>query len=383
MHERLGALGVDPNRVVICSTHTHNGPDTIGFWGPSLISTGLDMTYQEYLVDAVEAVFRDAEPNMLPVTATFATGTVQVSGSDYPGLLRDSRDPEILDNRIHAIRFDNPGKGTVATLVNYTSHPETALGLDWISADFPRYLRERISMEYGGGAIYFSGALGGLLTPLDVATPARDEQGHPVFQGGGPLWLTDFSWERTRSYGFVLAETVIGLLQGQPPSPVSGIRMQKDEESVPLTNIALWFALLIGLIEPYEIIHQPGCGPLGCGVGEVHAVTLGDAQITTSPGETFPETILGRGEVEIDYGPPWGVRTFPAIQGIAGHYTRPVAMHFSLANNFVGYLVPEEDYLSITHPEYYCEVFSASTQSERTLREGLTKLLNEEDPGPF
>ena len=380
LQDRLGALGVDPERVLICSTHTHNGPDTIGFWGSSLLETGLDMTYQEYLAEAVQEVFQAAEPNMLPVTATFATGSVTMPGAAYPSLVRDSRDPQVVDDRIHAIRFDHAGRGTVVTLVNYTSHPETALDSHWITADFPRYLRERVSREYGGGAIYFSGALGGLLTPLDVPTPARDEQGNPVLVNGEPLWLTETSWDRTRSYGYVLAEAVIGLLEGKAPSSVPGIRFQKHEAYVPVTNIGLWVALQIDLLEPYEIVHEPGCGLLGCGKGEVHVITLGDAQITTSPGETFPETVLGRDEVEIDYGAPWGVMTFPALQGFVHHCTRPVAMHFALTNNFVGYIVPESDYLPPTHPEYYCEVFSASKHSERTMREGLTELLDQEDP---
>lgn len=375
--ERLETLGADPERVFIACSHTHNGPDTVGLWGRNYLKSGLDMTYQDFLVDAVEAVFLEASDRMQPVEATFATGTVHVPGSNYPALIRDSRDPQVVDPRIHAIRFENPCGDTVATLVNFASHPETALDMDWVSADFPGALRDRLTMELGGGAIYFSGALGGLLTPLGVSVPARDEQGHPLEQSGEPVWLTEASWERTRSYGYVLAEKAIDILRAASPSPVRGIRVLRERDRVPITNIAIWFFFQIGLLEPVDLIHQPGCGLLGCGEGEAAVISFGQAQITTSPGETFPETIVGRQEITLDYGDPWGSHKFPAIDGIAAQQTAPLAMHFTLANDFVGYLVPEADYLPLNHPEFYCEVFSASSKSEATLREGLLRLLAE------
>ena len=94
---------------------------------------------------------------------------------------------------------------------------------------------------------------------------------------------------------------------------------------------------------------------LGCMAEKAFVIEFGEAQITTSPGETFPETIVGREEVTIDYGGPWGTFTFGAMEGILGHYSRPVAMHFGLANNFIGYLIPEGDFLPPDHPEFYCE----------------------------
>ncbi len=376
MNDRLEALGVDRDRILISSTHTHTGPDTIGMFGPQFFITGRDKVYQDYLVDAVEQVVAAAGPGMVPVTATFATGTVNFPGSNYPALIRDSRYPLVIDDRIHAIRFDHMNGGTVATLVNFPNHPETAIDYDWFSADYPHYLRERLVREYGGEAILFSGALGGLMTPIDVATPARDGQGHPVFEAGEPVWWAETSWERTRSYGFVLAEVVIDLLGGGSPSPVNGIEVDHADLLVPITNLELWAANLLGVVERIEFVREPGCGLLGCGAARASLVTFGDAQITTSPGETFPETILGREEVTIDFGPPWGERVYPGMEGILDHYARPLAMHFDLTGNAIGYIVPEGDFLSEDHPDYYCEYFSVSRYGETRLREELRNLLN-------
>jgi len=376
MKNRLEAIGIDRDRVFACSTHTHTGPDSLGMYGSEWFLTGLDRIYQDFLCDAVEAAVASAGPEMVPVTATFATDTIFVPESTYPALIRDSRDPVVIDDRIHAIRFDSPATGTVATLVNFANHAEVAICYNWFSADYPRYLRERLSMEYGGGAIFFPGAVGGLMTPIGVSVPARDEQGGPVYEEGEPVWLTDCTWDRTRSYGYFLAEIVIEALAGRSPSPVDGIRVDRAEYVVPITNTELWGANLIGVVERFPLHHGPGCGPLGCGTGELHVIAFGDAQITTSPGETFPETIIGRDEVTIDYGDPWGTTTFGAMEGLLDHHTRPVAMHFGLTNHEIGYLIPECDFLPIDHPEHYCEYFAVSRQGETILRETLIELLD-------
>ena len=375
MKDRLQALGVDRTRVIIASSHTHTGPDTVGIYGEDYYKTGLDYVYQEFLCDAVEEAVAAAGPAMVPVTATFATGTVNEPESTYVHLIRDSRDPQVIDDRIHGIRFDNPDTGTVATLVNFGSHPEAAICYDWISADFPLHLRERLSREYGGGALFFSGAIGGLMTPIGVSVPARDEQGNPVYEEGEPVWLRDCSWERNRSFGYYLAELVMEALDGVEPSPVDGIDVLEARFCAPITNFELWAANAIGIVEHFPMLREPGCGVLGCGTGSVFVATFGDAQITTSPGETFPETILGREEVTIDYGEPWGPWTFEAMEGLLPYYTRPMAMHFGLADNFIGYIVPECDFLPDDHPENYCEYFAVSRQGETRIRETLMELL--------
>ncbi|MFC1888217.1 hypothetical protein ACFL4G_00530 [Thermodesulfobacteriota bacterium] len=374
--DRLEARDLDPCKVVVASTHTHTGPDSVGMFGPDWNLTGLDMIYQDHLVDVAEELVVAAGEAMVPVTATFATGTVNVPGSNYPSLMRDSRDPQVIDDRIHAIRFDGTDRGNVATLVNYTNHPETAIDFDWYSADYPRSLRERLTAEYGGGAIYFSGALGGLMTPIDVSVPARDEQGEPILEGGEQVWWTEDSWERTRSYGYVLAEIVIDLLDAEVPSPVERIDVAHTQFLVPITNVELWGAVVLGVVERMKIIRTQGCGLFGCGIGQASIITFGEAQITTSPGETFPETIIGREEVTIDYGAPWGPKTYEAIDGILGRYTKPLAMHFGLADNFIGYIIPECDFLPSGHPEEYCEYFAVSRTGETLLREALIELLD-------
>jgi len=57
---------------------------------------------------------------------------------------------------------------------------------DEFSADFPYYLRTAIEAKLGGTAIYFSGTVDGLQTPLQVNLPKYTADGKAVAGPGGP-----------------------------------------------------------------------------------------------------------------------------------------------------------------------------------------------------
>jgi hypothetical protein len=73
-----------------------------------------------------------------------------------------------------------PLQETLATLVNFASHPES-LGSDntQITADFPHFMRQALEARYGGVAIYVAADLGVLQGPLDVDV-ADAGTGEPV-----------------------------------------------------------------------------------------------------------------------------------------------------------------------------------------------------------
>jgi hypothetical protein len=73
-----------------------------------------------------------------------------------------------------------PLQETLATLVNFASHPES-LGSSntQLTADFPHFMRESLEARYGGVAIYVAADLGVLQGPLDVDV-ADATTGDPV-----------------------------------------------------------------------------------------------------------------------------------------------------------------------------------------------------------
>ena len=54
------ASGVD--YVVVHSTHQHEGPDTIGIWGPDSLTTGIDFGYLDFVNATVADCIDEAPP---------------------------------------------------------------------------------------------------------------------------------------------------------------------------------------------------------------------------------------------------------------------------------------------------------------------------------
>ena len=109
----------------------------------------------------------------------------------------DGRDPLIVDPRLNVLRvvFDGDGDRTIATVVQWASHPETTLGWEppgdyteqcaakgwaaddcsadgrYFTADYPGIVRERVQAALGGEVLYFNGAIGlaALVSTVDAS----------------------------------------------------------------------------------------------------------------------------------------------------------------------------------------------------------------------
>jgi hypothetical protein len=190
----LAALGLDA--VMVTSTHEHEGPDTMGLWGPDQTTSGVDLGYLDFVNDQVVQCILEADAALAPAAMRFATGsTVGTSLPPHPDLVADGHvlqpyvipgnlfnpplaEPyvvegdagEIVNPSVPALQIrDALSEATIATVVNYASHPES-LGSDntLITSDFPHFMREALEARYGGTAIYVSADLGVLQGPLDV-----------------------------------------------------------------------------------------------------------------------------------------------------------------------------------------------------------------------
>jgi hypothetical protein len=114
---------------------------------------------------------------------------LEVAQTDHYFGLRDSRDPQVLDPTLGVLRASATNGETIATMLFWANHPETtlfweppsdliaddcrAIALDpctfedrYFTADFPGWATRIIEDELGGEALYFNGAIGGLITPL-------------------------------------------------------------------------------------------------------------------------------------------------------------------------------------------------------------------------
>ncbi len=174
--------------VIVTSTHNHQGPDTLGLWGPTELESGIDYGYLDFVNAAVADCIEEAAAHLQLARVRYSRTTSHATslGTDAEddgfgvsdgkvlagdALLAPETDGRIVDPRLSVVQFTHlllPFR-VIATLVNFASHPES-LGSNnpLVTSDFPHSARERVEKLFGGTAIWISGALGVLQGPLDI-----------------------------------------------------------------------------------------------------------------------------------------------------------------------------------------------------------------------
>jgi hypothetical protein len=374
---RLAARQVDPDHVMVSSTHVHSGPDTMGIWGPDFQTTGRCPQYIAFLADTVEALVADLAAHMVPVTVAAGETSVNDPGSDFPALVRDFRDPFVIQNRMGVVAFRDDAGVMVATVVNWHVHPEVMIGSDRLSADFPHYLRPTVEAATGGTCVYLSGTLGGLQVPLDLAVPLYTQDGKPVMQDGVPAHTSANDEVKQWSLGYELASRAIeALANATPVEPALSVATTTVD--LPLTNVYLYAAMVLEVVPHFDLVKDrpDTCGAYGCVRQTVPLASLGPLHALCLPGEVLPESSIGRDEVTIEWGGEWGPMTYPAMNGWRaalpqGH----LLLELGLCNDEIGYVVPAADYQPPGHPNYYCEDNCMGPEAEGILREAVEDLL--------
>ena len=277
-------------RVIIASTHTHHGPDTMGLWGPDDKTCGVDSDYmsaiKKKIVDTINASLSDLKP------ASAKWTSVHVSG-----LVKNARNPEILDDELTLLQFAADDGKPLVTLFDFPCHPEVL----WehnpnITADYVGYLRDEVEKQTGAPCIFFSGALGGMMTP-DVK---------------------DHSFKEAEFMGRKLGEEGVKALDAVNSEQCSVVGFQKKEIKAKLTNPLYKVAFLRKLIPDVR-------DKKGYLTTEVNLIKIGGLWLATVPGELLPKLGL---QLKV-----WMKEAGAQVTGVIG-----------LANDEVGYILPVEDF---------------------------------------
>ena len=400
--------------VLVASTHTHSAPDSMGLWGPDPFTDGRDPRFMDYIRKQTVEAIRQADRSTVPAHLTFAQTRVP---DTFGSLIYDKRDPVVIDDRILALRAVDDSGRTIAILVNAASHPE-ALGGDYsvISSDFPHYVRRSLEdggpivqgnplPAWGGKTVYFSGAVGGLMTPLGAKV--LDESG---------VVLPQRSFEKTQRIGEIMAWAVTRALAEAKPAEVSGIEVQTRRLMLPVDNRIQKYLQKKGVLKRPTFSNGKPAGTQGDDIEtEVGLITFFDgkapvAQILAVPGELFPE--LNQGGFLSGTSPCWKItERKKAMDGVgrertaAAHpdvtpepilqtyYRSPTTFLFGLANDELGYIVPMNDFVfprlfpfvrygkdRCGDTDHYEESRSPSSWMAPALNETLIKMLIESVP---
>lgn len=351
---RLAAqeAGLDLDQIVVSTTHTHEGPDTMGIWGENPVTTGYDATYVDEIIIArtVEAL-KEASDGARPATARLAV-------TQAPSLVNDTRLPEVLDQSLSIMQFRDSESGSpIATAAFWGNHPE-ALGSDntLITSDYAHFLRDELEARYPSAvAIFFNGSLGGLSTTIGVTGCPTPEGVETCPQG---------TWERAEYIGRGAAAAAAGALDGADALDLQGdaleLALRRRAFLLTTTNGALALAFWIGVL-PRKLFFVETGKPLGeedlaaltpgnlldqavAVQTEVGVVRIGPLAIATVPGELYPELWLmkpdGGSYIERPEGGdfPDATPETPLMAHLPGGV---VPVIINNANDSLGYILPK------------------------------------------
>lgn len=332
---------------VASSTHQHEGPDTIGIWGPDATTSGLDYGYLDFVNASVAGCVEDAVANMRPARIKFDTVTSEglslgTDPEDDGFGVADSRvlvdddliapetDGRIIDPRLSIMQVTEVRRPfeTIATLVNFASHPES-LGSNntLITSDFPHYAREQIEANEGGTAIWVSGDLGVLQGPLDIDVE------DPLTGAAAPR--RTFRWAEV--HGQQLADRVSEGISPKRGRWIGRVETAEPERVfLPLANPYFRFFIAIGVLPsglftggaPDDGVGFPFPAPFDAipqALGEDLATEVGGFRINEASFAVVPS--------ELD---PQIGETYRARMKGADH-----SFIIGLGNDLIGYQLPE------------------------------------------
>jgi len=393
-------LGID--HLMVSSTHQHEGPDTMGLWGKTATSGGYDPDYAAYVrertVEAVVAAVAD-----LREVGSLTVGSVDFSTYDDElgtrNLIRDSRDPVIIDEQIGAALLVDTAGETIASLVNWGNHPEAMADENTlITSDYAHAIRE--SMEdgvdwqsyqkpgLGGVSIYINASVGGLMTPLGVSFTDPD----------GVVW-SDYTFDRADAMGRAVADMAMDALDAGVVDTDPVLAFEAQTLKFPVENWGFQAMFLSGIItrdlydyDPSDAIDEDNTPTV---LTEVNRIQIGPLTMLTVPGEIFPELAVGgydgsriNSPVEVliseDNPNPPDLSLAPE-----GPYWKEMlltehAWIVGLGNDELGYIIPPYDfitdetlpYLEEAEGDHYEETNSLGSETATILGDEITRMLD-------
>jgi hypothetical protein len=285
VRQRLGGFA----HVLVSSTHNHEGPDTLGLWGPGPFKSGIDPDYMNLVEARVAEAVRAAVAALRPAVAVI--GTAQA-----PELLHDTRPPQIKHDELVAIEFRDPAGGKpLGVVVQWNCHPETLGDKNTlVSADYVSSTVDEVRKAKGCPVVYLTGTVGGLMTSLKVEVRTADGRE-----------LKDGTFEKTDEYGRRVGRLALKALDGARPVTLTPLAVHRRDLYLPVANRLYLAAWQLGVLQRQafgwtgdptrgEPLDKPDLKrPLAIKT-ELAWLRLGELDVAGIPGEIYPELVLGQ-----------------------------------------------------------------------------------------
>jgi hypothetical protein len=372
------------SEILITSTHNHEAPDTIGAWGRDALTDGKYPKYLRFIdrqvAKAINAAARSIAPARMKLGMTRPEASPSIRGMQTR---THGRPPDFFDEELRVMQFVSTAPPmrdkTIATIVNWNTHPESMESKNTaITSDFPHAVRASVEKRYGGMAIYVSGDIGAVEIIGDSNTKPTDRtrfdgKEFPLNEKSN---RPEYTFERTEAIGRDVARAVFDALDRGEWSAASGIDLRKATFRAPMDNQGYTFLASKGVLDTLPVPREGERTEIEA---TVYAITIGDAQMITVPGELFPEVFYGveksrrRDCPESDTGRA-------AEPSVRDRMKKKYKFVLGLCSDEFGYIVPGYDFLAPTPdparglreaqdpckakgaPNHYHETNSASSQ---------------------
>jgi len=324
--------------VVVSSTHNHEGPDTMGLWGPNFFATGVDPEYMKKVEAGIVQAVKKADQT--------APAKARIGTTQAPELVHDSREPYVKHDELVALQFQDPSTDkTLGLIVQWNCHPETLSSKNTeVSADFVASTVAHLQDRHKCPVVYLTGTVGGLLSSLGVEV--KDEQGKPLANG---------TFAKTQKYGRLIGELADKALAKSQPVSLTPFVIRKKDLFLPLDNPLYSLGWRLGIFDRQAFIwkdEQTAPEPFAdkskpikermAVRSELGYLRLGDLDVALIPGEIYPELVLGKIQDPAD--PAADFPDAPMEPSIYGQLKGPHRMIVGLANDELGYIIPKRQW---------------------------------------
>jgi hypothetical protein len=390
---KVKAQAPQVTHLIVASSHDHEGPDTLGLWGPTPFQSGIDEKYMDWLQDRIATTAVEAVRSMGEARLTLGR-------DDHPllALLQDdSRPPYVKDPYLFVLRVEAADTGKpIATLINWSDHPETLGGRNTeITADYPHWLCQYVEEHAGGTAVFFNGSIGGLLSTLGNQVALQDPDTGEVAK--------DNTWRKAELVGNMLGMLAERAIKSGEQVRVDSLVIRQAVIFAPMHNDRFRVGGAAGVYMGRKPLYTdgkidstiaekefPGFGKLKYATGkdtqtEVDYIALEYtggiiAEIATVPGEIYPELVNG------------GIARYPGADfpeapfepAVRGHLASRYQFIFGLANDELGYIIPkaewddEPPWLQNKKDRWYGEVNSAGPDIAGAVTKALVGLIEQQ-----
>lgn len=316
----------------VYATHTHAGIDTLGLWGPVGIN-GKNEDYMEALLCAAEEAAREAAGGRKAGTLSFS----QAAAGD---LCHDSRRPLVFDENIYQLSFAAADGSSGLRMLLFGAHAESLRGANTLlSRDFPGRLCDAVTRATGDDAMFFPGAVGGLIMTKELTDVSRYAE-------------ANMSVTASR-----LTDRILAIEEDQQQVLSPRLVWSNQRFTIPLDNPVFLLYKLLGILGTRSV---PGNSAMGYLVDtELTVLMLDDVALVLLPGEIFPELVLGG-----SYGSASAQQENPEpLAQIAASFGVQRLIVVGLADDEVGYIVPPSDFLVNPQRPYFDKVVDSTGEN--------------------